>query len=347
MSRRRFLSTEISVDRQVNRMGTKHGDAAVLLYTWMIPHASDDATITGDPFELLGTVWPGRRDKTEEDVIAALGAMEEFGLIRWDREGAIIYFPESFYRYQTYIKPANRRAPTTSDIQRKTLQNVADQRGSAQNSASLSPSPSLSLSNTNTPPIVPHAEKAAEEVAPDIAPDAAPTRQMPSPKGHKAPTAQLDEEWAQVWGIFPNRMEQTHARRNWESLRKTQSHEDLLAAVNRYATWFEAQDEERRQYPYKLANFFGRKAYWKDWVSPDEDVGKTDDSPRYFQPTEAFRVYWEAETARELAEARAHPLQRRGPPIPGALDLKEWCEHARERITAGQSLVGGAESPAN
>lgn len=158
MSRRRYVSTEISIDKQVNRMGMEFGDAPVLLYTWMIPHTGDDGTVTGDPFELLNTVWPGRRDKTEADVVRCLEAMEAFGLVTWDRVAERVYFPAaSFYKYQTYIKPGNRRdtepkreedraMPTFSDDQRKTPEISEDQRASAQNTASLSLSPSLSLS---------------------------------------------------------------------------------------------------------------------------------------------------------------------------------------------------------
>lgn len=167
MSRRRYISTEITVDKQVNKMGMQYGDGPVLLYTWMIPHAADDATITGDPFELLNLVWPGRRDKTEDDVIGALEAMETFDLILWDREHAMIYLPvNSFYRYQTYIKADNRRktdpdflddqrpAAENTDDQRKTPTISEEQRATAENAVSPSPSPSLSpspkkISNNN------------------------------------------------------------------------------------------------------------------------------------------------------------------------------------------------------
>ena len=141
MSRRRYLSTEISVDRQVNQLGTKYGDAPVLLYTWMIPHAADDGTINGDPYELLGMVWPQRRDKSEEDVIRCLTQIEEFGLIAWDRDAALIYFPAGpFYRYQSYIKEANRRKADPEPLGR-------DQRKTAENSGKhISPPTSAEIS---------------------------------------------------------------------------------------------------------------------------------------------------------------------------------------------------------
>ena len=67
VSRRRWLSTKISKDKRVNALAMQ-SDFAALLYTWMIPHASDDATITGDAEELLYIVLPGRRDKTVEAI---------------------------------------------------------------------------------------------------------------------------------------------------------------------------------------------------------------------------------------------------------------------------------------
>ena len=105
----------------------------------MIPHAKDDATITGDPEQLLFEAMPGRRDKESSDIFDALEFIEVAGLFEWwDREGNVIYFPpDSFYRYQTYIKADKRRAPLTDAEKRRETPN---------NAASLSPSPSLSPS---------------------------------------------------------------------------------------------------------------------------------------------------------------------------------------------------------
>lgn len=134
MSRRRYISTEISVDKRINNLS----DFAALLYTWMIPHADDDGTITSDPDELAWIVVPGRRRKTPQ-ISEALMEMVNEGLILSDGNGRL-YFPfESFYKYQTYIPPAKRRVDDPiSEERRKTPKNAA--------SPSLSPSPSPSLS---------------------------------------------------------------------------------------------------------------------------------------------------------------------------------------------------------
>lgn len=145
MARRRYLSTEISIDKAVNRLAREHGDFAALLYTWMIPHAEDDATLTGDPEELMLSVVPGRRDKDVADVEAALAAMHDLGLIIWHREAKIVEFPPaSFYKYQTYIARDKRRTTPISTQQRETPKLTDEQRAPATNAASPSPSPSPS-----------------------------------------------------------------------------------------------------------------------------------------------------------------------------------------------------------
>src|SRR5664279_2357388 len=107
MARRRYISTVISVDVIVNRLACK-SDFAALLYTWMIPHAEEDGTITADPEELLYTVCPARRDKDVEDVQGAVDLMREAGLLILHEE--LLYFPvDSFYRYQSNVHADRRR----------------------------------------------------------------------------------------------------------------------------------------------------------------------------------------------------------------------------------------------
>lgn len=108
MARRRYVSTEISTDPRVVKLAKRGGYLAVLLYTWMIPHAEDDGTITADPEELLLKVFPGFREITIEDMEKYLHFMNDVGLIILSNGRA--YFPcESFYKYQSYISTKNRR----------------------------------------------------------------------------------------------------------------------------------------------------------------------------------------------------------------------------------------------
>ncbi len=161
MSRRRYISTDISLDKDVNRLATKYGDFAVLLYTWMIPHAGDDALIKADPEELLFMVVPGRRDKNEDNIIEALNGMHDLELIFWDKGNNFIYFPtSSFYKYQTYIKQINRRtkeiSTENSDIKyveinsaENTVKNNSSA-GTAENTVSLPHSLSLPHSSSSS-----------------------------------------------------------------------------------------------------------------------------------------------------------------------------------------------------
>jgi hypothetical protein len=132
MSRRRYISTAISVDKRVAKLS----DSAALLWTWMIPHAEEDATITGDIEELRWTVVPSR---PQMNIESCLCEIEGQRLIV--RRGATIYFDsEAFYRYQSNIhqdKRADHSARFTND-ERETAENSGEQRETAENSASLS-----------------------------------------------------------------------------------------------------------------------------------------------------------------------------------------------------------------
>ncbi len=136
MSRRRYVSTDVSIDKRLNRLATEHGDFAALLYSWMIPHATDEATLNGDLDEFMATVLPMRRDKSPAEVRTALEAMVAVGLLTaWD--GETIYFPtEAFYRYQTYIKVENRRVGDVSMGERPSPTNSEEHRETPENSAS-------------------------------------------------------------------------------------------------------------------------------------------------------------------------------------------------------------------
>jgi hypothetical protein len=162
MSRRRYISTDISTDTQVNRLARSGGDFAAMLYTWLIPHADDDGIIYGDEEEIILQVIPGRRDKSLQDVIAALEAMVKLGLITWEREGRRILFPaKSFYKYQTYIRDERRRdapkpppggdtrrpTPPNADEHRTAATNGAQQRVAAQNTAVPRTSPQITANS--------------------------------------------------------------------------------------------------------------------------------------------------------------------------------------------------------
>lgn len=149
LARRRYISTKISLDKVVNEIAKQHSDFAALLYTWGIPHAEDDCTIKADPDELLMQIFPGRRDKSVEDVEQALTALADAGLILWDRQAEIIQYPmDSFYTHQTYIAANNRRTANIVNNYKSPAKISANKRRKAQIavSSSLSSSSSVSIS---------------------------------------------------------------------------------------------------------------------------------------------------------------------------------------------------------
>lgn len=173
MSRRRYISTKLSQDSKINKLAMTAGDFAAMLYTWLIPHAEDDARVYGDIEEIMMMVIPGRRDKTPEDVTSALLAMEELGLIIWNQEEHYIEFPpEKFYSYQTYITENRRQCRSTPDPERTSPNNAANQRKSAQNASSFKVSSSSSVSSS------------VRDMATQAA-SAAPSRPSPTPKAQK------------------------------------------------------------------------------------------------------------------------------------------------------------------
>lgn len=235
MSRKRSISSDISTDKQLNKMGMKYGDGAQLFYLMLITHADDEGIVTGDTWELLGLVWGGRRDKTEDDVIQAMEACVEFGLLLWDRDASRIYFPvSSWYKYQSYIKKENRRTEDPMleiPEQRKTAENSGnnnfpsevpensgEQRRTAENTVSLSFSfpgpgsfPGPELRNPEDDQVV-HSPAHAQE--PDsnnqVLPDLTATQDLSSSNGTKSqnrePTPNNEPDapahWPEIWPVL-------------------------------------------------------------------------------------------------------------------------------------------------
>ena len=143
MSRRRYVSTDISLDIELDGLA-KLSDFAALLYTWMLPHVEEDATITGDPRRLKAIVLPLRDDVSASDVEAALELIEAQGLLElWSRATKTYYLrPETFYKYQTVIQKDKRRSTPASEIERQRT---------PENATSPSPSPTPSPSPLPTP----------------------------------------------------------------------------------------------------------------------------------------------------------------------------------------------------
>lgn len=305
MARRRYVSTVISQDTRVNKLAVQYGDFAALLYTWMIPHAADDATLPGDPEELLYQILPGRRDKSPEDVQAALDGMAALDLIIGTGDGRIMFPPIAFYKYQTYIKDRNKRG---NDDARETPQpaapsqpartDSAEQRTSAQNAVSpsltFSPSFSPSLSDPpsgDTPPIPP------TPLRPVATP---PDRPAKDPPG-----------FAAFWEAWPKKEGKAKALAAWKSLHvaNDEAIQSILDAIPRQQA---AKDWPRENWRYcPLPATWLNQRRWEDEI-PDpppkgerELIGKDKERAEVMRRVAARRGY-------EFAgpDATAHPNGR-------------------------------------
>ena len=118
MARKRYISTDVSIDTKLNRVS----ELAALLYSWMLPHAADNCRLSAkNAEELRLSVMPGRR-RTDDEVEAAVDELIEYELVGRDADGRYYFPAESFYKYQTYIKPGNRAKtpPENTGKHRKT-----------------------------------------------------------------------------------------------------------------------------------------------------------------------------------------------------------------------------------
>jgi len=125
MSRRRYISTDISTDDRVAQLSV----FGQLLYILMIPHAGDDGGITAKPVELRALVVPNLTRRKPSHVMEATAEMVRLELLEECAEEQRFYFPpDAFYKYQRYIT-ANRR---------KSAQNSANPRAIDEISTSVS-----------------------------------------------------------------------------------------------------------------------------------------------------------------------------------------------------------------
>lgn len=171
MARRRYVSTEISDDDGLAELVERKGYFAALLYTWLIPHADDRGTFTGNAKKLLGIAMPqfalikGKKAATAAEIGDCLEVMAELGLIV--SEGTDYYFPPRvFYRYQTYIPEAKRRVEECASA--LSGENADDQREITEigeNAAYPSPSPSVKPSFSPSVVVVEARDEISEIVA--------------------------------------------------------------------------------------------------------------------------------------------------------------------------------------
>lgn len=166
MSRKRYISTDISTDSKVDDLASRSLLAA-LVYTWAVPHMDDWGRITGETKEFKMQVCPGI-DVSVKDIDEAIQHVMDVGLwIRYEVDGKrclSVSKPDSWFKHQSYINKAKRDDDSGSsfpslDKRRKTPQNAEEQQETPksgeeqqrvpQNAVSFSSSFSVSPSLSN------------------------------------------------------------------------------------------------------------------------------------------------------------------------------------------------------
>jgi hypothetical protein len=107
MSRKRYIVTDISTDSKMAELAEIGGIFPLLLYTWMIPHAEDDGTITSNPAELCLKVVPGIRKITINDIKKAIEDIVSVKLMT-QNNGRLQFPLDNFYKHQSNITSAKK-----------------------------------------------------------------------------------------------------------------------------------------------------------------------------------------------------------------------------------------------
>lgn len=168
MSRKRYISTDISTDAKVAELSS-YSFLAPLIYTWSIPHMDDWGRITGDAREFKMQVCPGL-DITVNDVEEAIKQVVNIGLwIRYNVNGKwciAISKPDTWFKHQSYINKSKRdddsgsnypsaekhqETPKNAEEHQETAAMTELQQGTAQIAASFSSSSSVSYSVSSSP----------------------------------------------------------------------------------------------------------------------------------------------------------------------------------------------------
>jgi hypothetical protein len=228
MARRRYVSTEISVDKIVNRIAREYGDCHALRYTWMIPHAEEDATLHGDAEEILGRVLPLRRDVTPDEFEETLTILADAGLILWDKPNNIVQFPiESFYKYQSNVSFEKRRAENIANNYRDESNSIVTAANST--SSTLSPTPSISITNARR-------------------------------------RKDYSDKFEEFWSIYPRKVNKKGAYNTWKARMNDGVEPDklILSATNYAAKCKRVGTEE--QYVLHASTFLGPQERWKEYL---------------------------------------------------------------------------------
>lgn len=176
MSRKRYITTDISLSGKIEELGRIAGEYAVILWTWMLPHLDDWGRMEGEADKVFYTVTPrfAKLERSPEDAEQALQAMTDLELLQRYSVNGKIYIQvnlDSFYELQTYIPKIKRKVdnsnyppPPSPFFENEVAQSSTELQQVAQNTPS--PSPSLTPIK-DIPPVVPQGEDSPKPPKPD------------------------------------------------------------------------------------------------------------------------------------------------------------------------------------
>ncbi len=119
MARGRFLSKNISLDRDINQLDIK----SALIWTWLIAHLDVEGRFFADPAVIKGQVLPRKKEIEVEDIQNALDKLVKQGkiFIYEDRGDKYLYMPK-FASHQVGLRkdreaPSDIPAPPAEELQ--------------------------------------------------------------------------------------------------------------------------------------------------------------------------------------------------------------------------------------
>ena len=185
MSRKVFISSDISIDENLDDVASENALAA-LLWPWFLTCFDDWGRSEASPKRLKNKVFPGNELVTPEVIATALQLYQKYGLLKLyevDGKQYMAVDQEKWFKYQTHIRKEKREkdgskypAPEDCAQVRAGARDSAEPRADRGNCIpSPSPSPSLSPSNTSA---AANAHAREEESEPQTEPFAAAYRRV-------------------------------------------------------------------------------------------------------------------------------------------------------------------------
>ena len=159
MGRKRFVTSDISIDKAVAWLASEDPMAA-LMWPWFITGFDDWGRMVGDPVEVKLSIFQAF-PYTAEDINRVIKLLAKHKLVHYyqiDGKEYLAVDPDNWYKYQTYIKKERKEkqssripepidAPWSKINQQQSVTIADNQRQTPENVPSLSPSPSPSIDN--------------------------------------------------------------------------------------------------------------------------------------------------------------------------------------------------------